>query len=49
MAANQIREMTKDADLSAHRIDNDEEGIREIVASDDEGFSHWDPRHLSWL
>ena len=32
MAANQVRQMTKDADLSTHGIDNTEEEVREIVA-----------------
>ena len=32
MAASQIRQMTKDADLSTHGIANDEERIREVVA-----------------
>ncbi len=32
MAASEIRQMTKDADLSTHGITNDEESVREIVA-----------------
>lgn len=32
MAASQVRQMTKDADLSTHGIDNNEQEVREIVA-----------------
>lgn len=32
MAASHIRQMTKDADLSTHGVDNDEQAVREIVA-----------------
>jgi hypothetical protein len=32
MAASQVRQMTKDADLSTHGIDNNEKEVREIVA-----------------
>lgn len=33
MAANSIRQMTKDADLSTHGLSNDEDAVRDLVAS----------------
>jgi len=47
MAASQIRQMTKDADLSTHGIAGDEKRVREIVAQI-ERMSYLSPPPEQW-